>query len=145
MVIRKIEHSIEILPDEGDEALAQAILAAWSDDLGDLIVATPRPEGWHQIEGKEGDEEDWWPHGYGGYGFLFSKGKLYVAFVIPKAFLRETSERIEIRSRLEAKVRHSWEKVAQETQAQAQREDDADTSDDAPPTPKPNEPKEDQH
>lgn len=144
MAIRKIEHLIEVLPDEGDELLAEALLIAWSDDLGDQIVAVPRPEGYHPTEGLD---DDWRPHGYAGYGFLFVKGKAYVAFDVPKSHLGILAGSADERAPWEAKVRTLWERVG--STAHSRKEDDASTSDNdtqaSRPTAKPNEPEESQH
>lgn len=117
MALRRwMEHSIETLPDEGDEVLAQTILDAWSDDLSDLMAAVPHPEGWHPAPTFEGDDSVR-PHGYAGYAFLFVKGSRYAAIVIPKHDLPETVDNIAVRTAWERSVRNCWEqsKGAEET------------------------------
>jgi hypothetical protein len=107
-----MELSVETLSDDGDDALAETILHAWSDDLGDLMIANPRPEGYHQGKDDDGNDDDnWWPHGYAGYGFLFAKGKLYVAVLIPKRLLPLVASNPDARGRYEKKIRAAWKKT----------------------------------
>lgn len=90
MTRRTIEHSVETIPDPGDEAVAAQLLGMWPDGLADQIISKAEPAGYHPAHDPplyEGDDEVA-PHGYFGYSYYFVRGKVYALIALPPRAMR---------------------------------------------------------
>lgn len=108
---RHLERSLETLADPGDDELALVLLDCWSDDLGDVIIGAPHPDGYHPAPAFPGDKESVRPHGYAGYGFIFVKGAHYITIVIPKLALSKVATESAARVLWEQRIRSAWEQL----------------------------------
>lgn len=88
--------------------MALVLLDCWSDDLGDVIIGAPHPDGYHPAPAFDGDKESVRPHGYAGYGFIFVKGAHYITIVIPKLALSKVASDSTARLLWEQQIRSAW-------------------------------------